>query len=144
MGKLTREEAKEFARAFLQSMDAEKAARALGRSYGAGLLSESLVQEEIRALREFQIKREDVTRKLAELAYGRPNDCVRLVMEDGTEIEDLNLDMLAEVRRSDKGGVEVKLVDRLAVLEQLERILQQNETGPEALLRALGSGEAEK
>ena len=35
--------------------------------------------------------------------------------------------------------MEVKLIDRLAVLEQLERILQQEQPGPEALLRALTS-----
>ena len=66
------------------------------------------------------------------------------MLEEGAELEGLDLDLLTEVRRSDKGSVEVKLVDRLAVLEQLERILQQDQAGPEALLRALGPGEQEK
>lgn len=144
MGELTRQEAARFAREFLSSLDLEKAARAVGREKGAELLSQALVREEIRKRRRAGICREDVTRRLAELAYGRVNDCVRLVMEDETELEGLDLDMLTEVRRSDKGSVEVKLVDRLAVLEQLERILQQEQAGPEALLRALGAGDQEE
>lgn len=139
MAKLTQKEAAEFARVFLSCLDAEQAAQAVGQKKGGKLLSEALVQEEIQKRRCAGIRREDVTRRLAELAYGRANDCVRLVLEDGTELENLDLDMLTEVRRSDKGSVEVKLVDRLAVLEQLERILQQDEAGPEALLRALGT-----
>lgn len=144
MAKLTQTEAARFARAFLCSMDAEQAAKTVGRKNGAALLSKALIQEEIQKQRRDQIRREDVTRRLAKLAYGRVNDCVRLVLEEGAELENLDLDLLAEVRRSDKGGVEVKLVDRLAVLGQLERILQQDEAGPEALLRALGAGGQEK
>lgn len=93
---------------------------------------------------ESPILREDVIRRLTELARDRANDCVRLVLEDRPEIGSLDLDLLSEVRRSDKGGVEVKLIDRLAVLEQLERILQQEQPGPEALLRALTSQRREE
>ncbi len=144
MAKLTKTEAAKFAQAFLCSMDADQAAKAVGRKNGAALLSMDLVQREIQKQREERIRQEDVTRRLAKLAYGRVNDCVRLVLEEGAELEGLDLDLLTEVRRSDKGSVEVKLVDRLAVLEQLERILQQDQAGPEALLRALGPGEQEK
>ena len=38
------------------------------------------LEERIRA---GEIRRRDVTRRLAELAYGSANDCVRLVMESG-------------------------------------------------------------
>lgn len=141
MAKLTQKEAAEFARVFLGCLDAERAAKAVGRKNGTALLSKDLVQKEIQRQRKGQVQREDVTRRLAKLAYGRANDCVRLVLEEGAELQDLDLDMLTEVRRSEKGGVEVKLVDRLAVLKQLERILQQDQAGPEALLRALTPGE---
>lgn len=87
---------------------------------------------------------EDVTRRLFQLAYGRANDCVRLAMA-GTELpgelDRLDLSLLAEVRRSEKGAVEIKLLDRLAVLEQLDRRLSR-ETGGDpaaALLQALGA-----
>ena len=144
MEKLTQKEAAEFARVFLSCLDPEQAAKAVGRKNGAALLSKTLIQKEIQKQRKGLVRRDDVTRRLAKLAYGRANDCVRLVLEDGTELENLDLDMLTEVRRSDKGGVEVKLVDRLAVLEQLERILQQEKAGPEALLQALSAESREK
>ena len=142
MAKLTQEEARAFARAFLCSLDAEQAARAVGKKSPGRLLTQPLVREALQEQRNAGIRQEDITRRLAELAYGRVNDCVRLVLEEGTRLENLDLNMLTEVRRSDKGGVEIKLVDRLAVLEQLERILQQTPAGPEALLRALAPGEA--
>ena len=81
--------------------------------------------------------REDVTRRLAELARGRANDCVRLVLEEGADIGSLDLDLLAELKKSEKGAVEVKLLDRLAVLELLENILRQEGNDPGAFLRAL-------
>ena len=36
-------------------------------------------------IRSGKIRREDVTRRLAELAFGKANDCVRLALEDGLE-----------------------------------------------------------
>ena len=60
-----------------------------------------------------QLKRSDVARRLAELAFGKCNDCVKLAMGDGGGIGRLDLSMLTEFTRSEKGAVEVKLVDRL-------------------------------
>ena len=34
-----------------------------------------------------KIRREDVARRLAELAFGKVNDCVRLVLEDDPAVE---------------------------------------------------------
>ena len=139
MAKVTEKEAEKFATVFLKTMDAEAAAGAIGKSCGGGLLQDPKIREQIRSQRQLQVRREDVTRRLAELAYGRANDCVRLVLEEGTDIGTLDLDMLTEVKRSDRGGVEVKLVDRLAVLERLETILRQEGADPTAFLQALGT-----
>lgn len=146
MAKVTEKEAERFAAIFLKTMDPEAAAKAIGKPCGGRLLQDTLIQEQVRRQRDLGVRREDVTRRLAELAYGRANDCVRLVLEDGVEIETLNLDMLAEVKRSDRGVVEVKLVDRLAVLGQLEEILRQEGADPTAFLQALGEacGEADE
>ena len=38
-----------------------------------------------------KIRREDVARRLAELAFGKVNDCVRLVLEDDPAVEKLDL-----------------------------------------------------
>ena len=89
-----------------------------------------------------QVRREDVIRRLGELAFGRPNDCVRLVLEERPEVEKLDLSLLSEIKRSEKGALELKLLDRLAVLEQLAA-LTSKEDGTMELLQALGNaGEA--
>lgn len=96
-----------------------------------------------RRIREGTVDRQDVTRRLAELAFGRVNDCVRLVLEESPQLQELDLSLLSEVRRSDKGGVEIKLIDRLRVLEQLTRMTGENRTDMDAFLQALQGGEAE-
>ncbi len=95
-------------------------------------------------IRQGRLRKEDVIRHLAELAFAMPNDCVRLVTEEAPELDGLDLSLLSEVRRSDKGGVEVRLIDRGKVLEQLIRVMEtQTGDGMGALLRALGT-EAEE
>ena len=70
-------------------------------------------------IRGGEIRRRDVTRRLAELAFGKANDCVRLALEDDPRLDRLDLSLLSEVKRNDKGTVEIKLIDRLRALEQL-------------------------
>lgn len=98
-------------------------------------------EENRRTLRERiragQIKREDVIRRLAELAFGKANDCVRLALEDAPELSRLDLSLLSEVKRNDKGTVEIKLIDRLKALEQLAQAAGENAHGAEEFLRAL-------
>jgi hypothetical protein len=84
-----------------------------------------------------QLKRSDVARRLAELAFGKCNDCVKLAMGDGNAVGRLDLSMLTEFKRSEKGAVEVKLVDRLKALEQLALLAQENGEDLESFLKAL-------
>ena len=88
-------------------------------------------------IRSGKIKREDVARRLAELAFGKVNDCVRLVLDDDPEVEKLDLGQLCEIKRNDKGTVEIKLVDRLRALEQLCQLAEQNGEDLETFLKAL-------
>ena len=93
-------------------------------------------------IRSGQVSREDVVRRLAELAFGRANDCVKLVLEEGTSLDKLDLSLLSEVKRNDKGTVEVRLIDRLRALEQLQLLAKENGSDVEAFLMALqGEGE---
>jgi hypothetical protein len=95
-----------------------------------------------RRIRTGQISREDVVRRLAELAFGRANDCVKLVLEEGTSLDKLDLSLLSEVKRNDKGTVEVRLIDRLRALEQLQLLASENGKDVEAFLKALqGDGQ---
>ena len=84
-----------------------------------------------------QVSREDVVRRLAELAFGRANDCVKLVLDENASLDKLDLSLLSEVKRNDKGTVEVRLVDRLRALEQLQLLASETGGDMEEFLKAL-------
>ena len=92
-------------------------------------------------IREGRLRREDVLRRLAELAFGQPNACVRLALEELPDLKGLDLSLLSEIKRSDKGMVEIRLIDRGKVLERLAQAMEDEGDGVGELLRALGSGE---
>ena len=92
-------------------------------------------------IREGDIRRQDVTRRLAELAFGKANDCVRLALEDDLCLDDLDLSLLSEVKRNEKGTVEIKLIDRLRALEQLAQTAREDRPDMDSFLQALQGGE---
>ena len=92
-------------------------------------------------IRSGQVRRQDVTRRLAELAFGKANDCVRLALEDDPSLGKLDLSLLSEVKRNEKGTVEIKLIDRLRALEQLAQVAQENDSDLESFLQALQGGD---
>lgn len=94
-------------------------------------------------IKEGNIQRDDVVRRLAELAFGRANDCIKLVMSTDPPMDKLDLSLLSEVKRSEKGAVEVRLIDRLRALEQLAALAQENGSDLESFLSALQSSEGE-
>jgi len=93
-------------------------------------------------IRSGKIQREDVARRLAELAFGKANDCVRLVLESDPLVERLDLSLLSEVKRSEKGAVEVRLIDRLRALEQLSQMAEAGGEDLESFLKALQGEES--
>lgn len=88
-------------------------------------------------IRSGAVSRQDVTRRLAELAFGKANDCVRLALEDAPDLGKLDLSLLSEVKRNEKGTVEIKLVDRLRALEQLAEVAKEDNGELEVFLQAL-------
>ena len=94
-------------------------------------------------IRSGKIRRQDVVRRMAELAFGKANDCVRLALEDEPTVDKLDLSLLSEVKRNDKGTVEIKLIDRLRALEQLSQATGQEDGDMESFLQALQGGEPE-
>ena len=91
-------------------------------------------------IRNGRVSRADVTRRLAELAFGKANDCVRLALEDDPNLGRLDLSLLSEVKRNDKGTVEIKLIDRLRALEQLAQVAEEGGEDLEQFLKALQGG----
>ena len=138
-----------FCRTYLRTMDPEQAAAAIGRKDGFAVLGSGAVQARLEKMREDaagQIRREDAVRRLAQLAFGRANDAVKLALHAGDEDpEKLDLSAVAEFRVTDQGGVEVKLVDRVRALEALCGLLESGrEHGAEELYRALAEGAGEE
>ena len=88
-------------------------------------------------IRSGKIRRSDVNRRLAELAFGKANDCVRLALEDAPHLDKLDLSLLSEVKRNEKGTVEIRLIDRLRALEQLAQAAGEDTSAAESFLQAL-------
>ncbi len=137
-----REQAGTFCAAYLKTMDPERAAEEAGFADGFAVLGRKSTRarlEEMRNAAAGELRREDVLRRLAQLAFGRANDAVRLALGP-KEVDPAALDLSAvsEFKVTDKGGVEVKLVDRVRALETLCGLLEDGGSGgAEELYRAL-------
>ena len=132
-----------FCRAYLRTMDPEQAAAEVGRRDGYTMLAKRATQQKLEQMRcaaADQLKREDVLRQLARLAFGRVDDAVTLALRRGeTEPEGLELSAVSELRVTEK-GVEVKLVDRVRALETLWKLLEASEPQQaDPLLQALAA-----
>nr|WP_325211331.1 terminase small subunit [uncultured Oscillibacter sp.] len=131
-----------FCSAFLRTMDPERAAEAAGREDGfltLGLKSVRRRLERMRGAAAGELRREDALRRLAQLAFGRANDAARLALNP-REVDPgaLDLSAVTEIKVTDKGGVEIKLADRVRALEALCGLLEEHGGGgAEELYRAL-------
>lgn len=89
-----------------------------------------------------EIKKEQVLRALADLAFAKPNNAVELAFADELtprRIQRMELSALAELRRVSNGTVELKFVDRVRALTALYELISRSESGDgtEAFFRAL-------
>jgi len=141
MDRTERERLERFCQAFLQTQSPERAGQMAGVKAPMALLKSGPCQRELarqRELLEGALTKADVLRRMAALAFGRANDCVRLALDPEAEIGTLDLDLLAELKRSEKGAVEVKLTDRTALLQALLAHTSAEQTSMDDLLRAMG------
>ena len=92
-------------------------------------------------------ERARLLRQMEKLAQCSVNDAVKLAFLDGgnlEEIDGLDLTPLTEFKRSDKGGSEVKLVDRVAVLKLLVELSAGQEEQRAAEFFRAWEGKAEE
>ena len=133
---------RDFCAAYLRTLDPGEAAEAAGRGDGFATRALKGVRrrlEKMRGAAAGELRREDALRRLAQLAFGRANDAARLALAP-REVDPGGLDLsaVAELKVTDKGGVEVKLVDRVRALETLCALLEERGGGgAEELYRAL-------
>lgn len=68
-------------------------------------------------------EREKIMERLSKIAFGKSNDIVKLVFLDPEKqpeiLEELDLTMLSEIKRTSGGAVEIKLVNRLDIIKLL-------------------------
>ena len=138
-----------FCRRYLQCMDPELAAAAAGCGDGFALLESRTVCKRLERMRKAfagQVRREDAVRRLAQLAFGRVNDAARLALHSGeADLETLDLSAVAELKVTDKGGVEIKLIDRIRALEALCGLLSEEKAeGAGELYRVLADAAGEE
>ena len=72
-----------FCRTYLRTMDPDRAAAGIGRQDGYRLLASKAMQDRLEKMRSgaaLQLRREDVLRRLAQLAFGGANDAVYLAL----------------------------------------------------------------
>ena len=123
---------KKFCQVYLQTLDPIRAAQEIQCLDGYGLLGTKPMQKTLEQMRETaadQIRREDVLRRLAQLAFGGAGDAVKLTDPAvRADPEGLDLSAVSEFKVTEK-GVEVKLVDRVRALETLFHLLERPEQG---------------
>ena len=136
-----KKQTREFCGTYLRTMDPERAARAAGYEDGYAALARKNTRRRLERMRETasEIRREDVLRRLAQLAFGQVNDAARLALAPReTDPAELDLSAVSEFKVTDKGGVEIKLTDRAKALATLWELLgDQDGGGAEALCGAL-------
>lgn len=136
-----KQEDKAFCREYLKTMDPEIAAEESGQRNGFSALARKDIRatlEKMRTDATMQIRREDVLRRLAQLAFGQANDVVTLALSPRTaKPKKMDLSAVSELKVTEK-GVEIKLIDRVRALETLWNMLETGENGgAEELYRAL-------
>ena len=136
--KLTGAERDRFCREFLISMDPNRAAKSIGRADGYALLRKSEVSERLKWMRRMELPtRQDILRRLGQMAFGRVSDAAKLASRELVEAGELDLSDVAELKITDK-GTEMKLIDRVQALETLWGLLEEGgEDGMERFLHAL-------
>ena len=95
-------------------------------------------------MHETNVSREEVLLRMLHLAAGKANDPVKLAYlpeEDRDKLARLDLGCLTEFKRNANGTVEMKFVDRAAILMKIrEQLKEEPNDGPAAFLRALDGG----
>ena len=68
--------------------------------------------------------REKMIEKIADLAFADPTDAVRLAfLPVGSDISGLDVSMVTDVKVGEKGGSQVKLLDRLELMRLLVELM---------------------
>ena len=136
------EKERRFCRVYLETMDAQRAAEEVGLKDGMEGLQkyEGSLRRYRNALSQ-GIHRDDMIRRLIRLGFHKGSECLEILRGEADGETDLSL--VSEIKRGSNGTVEVKLIDRLAVIKLLLELLKSDDMdGAEEFLRSLQDEEA--
>ncbi len=87
----------------------------------------------------WRMKQQEIEKELRKLIRSRGNDAVRLACLDREELPDIrrmDLNGVVSFKRGEKGGFEVKFVDKVRILELLTGMEREDEEGPGDYIQA--------
>lgn len=91
--------------------------------------------------------KEKLIAKIAKLAFSNPTDAVQLAfLPTGSDISGMDVSLVTDVKIGERGGSQVKLVDKLELLRMLSALLEQEGAENEqalAFFQALNAAAAE-
>ena len=89
--------------------------------------------------------RKKIIQELARLAFSDPTDAVALAfLPEGSDISGMNVSMVTELKVGEKGGNQVKLLDRVELIRLLvERVGRDDVQCAESFFLALGAAGAD-
>ncbi len=129
---------KDFCCAYLNTLDANRAAQLCGTENGYEILQQKNIQQYLKQMRKSvreMVQPEDVLRRLCQIAFSQPNDAVALACgQQYGNIENLDLAAVAEFKRKEE-QIEVKFLDRVRALQVLGELLNGTESNAEDTAR---------
>ena len=135
----------EFCRFFVICRDSREAAAKAGFAFpersGMRLLGKQAVLTEIDRLSEQVKTAASAVDGLRRIAFGSVTDAIKLVLgEEPLELEGLDLFMVSEIKKTDK-GVEIKFYDRIKALSELLSVSESGENrGTSQFVEAIFKG----
>lgn len=134
MKKLSKRE-RLFCSSFINNGNIAQAERAAGMKRGGDeLITRDYIQEELARLSSVQEKSLKLLARsgLKRLAMGSIADAISLInMEKPptkAKLRNMDLFMVSEIKRTDKGGIEIKFFDRFKALDKLSESVDSVET----------------
>ena len=114
----------EFCRYYTACRHTREAAARAGFAFpersGMRLMARDAIRQEIERLSQQERGTASAIDGLKRIAFGSVTDAVRLVLSpEPSELESLDLFMVSEIKRTDKGGMEIKFFDRIKALQTL-------------------------
>lgn len=125
----------EFCRNYCVTNNLRESAAAAGYRFpataGLKLLDSEKIQNELKKRKFKKVQKNEVVTGLKRIAFGSVADAVKLMFnaeKTESEIDNLDLFSISEIKINSKGGLEIKFFDRIKAMEKLLEISDASDT----------------